>query len=72
VSFGNPDEIGASSPNVNCSLLLEIPLARLNEWKGLIHDTQQPLPSLRLSSCECQSLWKEELEHELRMKQEEK
>jgi hypothetical protein len=51
---------------------LEIPSARLNEWKGLINDTQQPLPSPGLISSERQRLWKEELEQELRMKQEEK
>jgi len=61
VSFGNLDETGAPSPSVNCSPLLEIPLARLNEWKVLIHDTQQPLPSLRLSSCERQRLGKRSL-----------
>jgi hypothetical protein len=52
---------------------LEIPSARLNEWKGFINDTQQPLPSPRLSFSERQRLWKEEeLEQELRMKREEK
>jgi hypothetical protein len=51
---------------------LEIPSARWNEWKGLINDIQQPLPSPRLSSSERQRLWKEELEQELRMKREEK
>jgi hypothetical protein len=51
---------------------LEIPSARLNEWKGLINDTQQPLPRPCLSSCERQRLWKEELEQKLRMKREEK
>jgi hypothetical protein len=44
---------------------LEIPSARLNEWKGLINDTQQLLPSPRLSSSERQRLWKEELEQSL-------
>jgi hypothetical protein len=51
---------------------LEIPSARLNEWKSLINDTQQPLPSPRLSSSERQRLWKGELEQELSMKREEK
>jgi hypothetical protein len=51
---------------------LQILSARLNEWKGLINDTQQPLPSPGLSSSERQSLWKEELEQGLRMKREEK
>jgi hypothetical protein len=51
---------------------LEIPSARLNEWKGLINDTQQPLPSPRLRSSEHQRLWKEKLEQELSMKREEK
>jgi mitogen-activated protein kinase kinase kinase len=72
VSSGSPSGTGAPSPSVNCSPLLEIPSARLNEWKGLINDTQQPLPSPSLSSSERQRLWKEELEQELRMKREEK
>ncbi len=72
MSSGSPSGTGAPSPSVNCSPLLEIPSARLNEWKGLINDTQQPLPSPSLSSSEHQSLWKEELEQELRMKREEK
>ncbi len=70
--IGSPSGTGAPSPSVNCSPLLEIPSARLNEWKGFINDTQQLLPSPRLSSCERQRLWKEELEQELRMKREEK
>jgi serine/threonine protein kinase len=72
VSSGSRSGTGAPSPSVNCSPLLEIPSARLNEWKGLINDTQQPLPSPSLSSSERQRLWKEELEQELRMKREEK
>jgi len=71
-SSGSPSGTGAPSPSVNCSPLLEILSAGLNEWKGLIIDTQQPLPSPRLSSSERQRLWKEELEQELRMKREEK
>ncbi|CAK9235153.1 unnamed protein product [Sphagnum troendelagicum] len=71
-SSGSPSGTGAPSPSVNCSPLLEILSARLNEWKGLINDTQQPLPSPCLSSSERQRLWKEELEQELRMKREEK
>ncbi len=39
VSFGSPNGTGAPSASVNCSLLLEIPSTRLNEWKGLINDT---------------------------------
>ncbi len=72
VSSGSPSGTGAPSPSVNCSPLLEIPSARLNEWKGLINDTQQPLPSPRLRSSEHQRLWKEKLEQELSMKREEK
>jgi hypothetical protein len=51
---------------------LEILSARLNELKGLINDTQQPLPSPSLSCSEHQRLWNKELEQELRMKREEK
>jgi hypothetical protein len=68
VSSGSPSGTGAPSPSVNFSPLLEIPSARLNEWKGLSNDTQQSLPSPSLSSRERQRLWKEELEQELRMK----
>ncbi len=72
VSSGSSSGTGAPSPSVNCSPLLEIPSLRLNEWKGLINDTQQPLPRPCPSSSERQRLWKEELEQELRMKREEK
>jgi hypothetical protein len=34
----------------------------LDEWKCLIDDAQELLPSLRLSSSEHQKLWREELE----------
>jgi hypothetical protein len=46
MTFGSPNGTEAPSPSVNCSPILEIPLATLNEWKGLINDTHQPLPSL--------------------------
>jgi mitogen-activated protein kinase kinase kinase len=72
VSSGSRSGAGAPSPSVNCSPLLEIPSARLNEWKVLINDSQQPLPSPGLSSSGRQSVWKEKFEQELRIKREEK
>jgi hypothetical protein len=72
VNFGNPNGTRAPSPSVNCSPLLEILSARLNESKSLINDTQQPLPSPSLNSSQRQRLWKKECELLLIMKQEEK
>jgi hypothetical protein len=62
VSSGSPNGIGAPSPSVNCSPLLEISSTRLNESKSLINHTQQPLPSPNLNSSQHQRLWKEEHE----------
>ncbi|CAM6101731.1 unnamed protein product [Calypogeia fissa] len=73
INSGSPG--GAGFPSAICSPLLEIPSPRLNEWKGLLHDAQAqhmlPPPSPGLNS-ERQKLWKEELQHELEMKREEK
>jgi hypothetical protein len=63
VSSKSPSGAKAPSSNVNCSLLSKIRLASmLDEWKCLIDDAQQLLPSPRLCSSEHQKLWKEELE----------
>ncbi|MCO5602486.1 hypothetical protein L7F22_056618 [Adiantum nelumboides] len=68
VSSGSP---GANNRSVNFHPHAESP--RLNEWKGLLQEAQQPVPSPRnLSSSEQQRLWKEELQKELEMKREEK
>eukprot|EP00250_Pteridium_aquilinum_P005821 c15855_g1_i1 orf=395-2476(+) len=68
VSSGSP---GAHNRSVNFYPHVESP--KLHEWKGLLQETQQPLPSPRnLSSSEQQRLWKEELQKELEMKREEK
>lgn len=68
VSSGSP---GAHNRGTNVCLHNESP--RLREWKGLLHETQQPVPSPRnLSPSEQQKVWKEELQKELDMKREEK
>jgi hypothetical protein len=59
MTFGSPSGTEAPSPSVNCSPILEIPATTLNEWKGLINDTHQPLPNLSLNSNEHQRFWKE-------------
>ncbi|KAI5083525.1 hypothetical protein GOP47_0003268 [Adiantum capillus-veneris] len=68
VSSGSP---GAHNRSVNFHPHADSP--RLNDWKGLLQEAQQPVPSPRnVSSSEQQRLWKEELQKELEMKREEK
>lgn len=65
------DSPGAHNRSVNFCPHAESP--RLREWKGLLQEAQQPVPSPRnLSSSEQQRLWKEELQKELELKREEK
>ncbi|KAF7805116.1 mitogen-activated protein kinase kinase kinase NPK1 [Senna tora] len=70
---GSPGSNGRSSPNVghaNDNSSQNIPSPPLNEWKGLLVDSQQEPSSPSLSFSERQRKWKEELDQELERKRE--
>ncbi|XP_028770819.1 mitogen-activated protein kinase kinase kinase NPK1 isoform X2 [Neltuma alba] len=69
----SPGSTGRSSPNVGNATdhnSQNIPSPPLNEWKGLLVDSQQEPPSPSLSFSERQKKWKEELDQELERKRE--
>ncbi|KAG4913928.1 hypothetical protein JHK85_055316 [Glycine max] len=70
---GSPGSNGRSSStvgHVNNHSPQDIPASSLNEWKGLIADSQQQPSSPSLSFSERQRKWKEELDQELERKRE--
>ncbi|XP_054800903.1 mitogen-activated protein kinase kinase kinase NPK1 [Prosopis cineraria] len=69
----SPGSNGRSSPNVGNATdhnSHDIPSPPLNEWKGLLVDSQQEPSSPSLSFSERQRKWKEELDQELERKRE--
>ncbi|KAK7284349.1 hypothetical protein RJT34_19094 [Clitoria ternatea] len=70
---GSPGSNGRSSStvgHVNNHGSKDIPASPINEWKGLIVDSQQEPSSASLSFSERQRKWKEELDQELERKRE--
>ncbi|KAG2395138.1 Mitogen-activated protein [Vigna angularis] len=70
---GSPGSNGQSSStvgHVNNHTSQDIPASPLNEWKGVIVDSQQQPSSPSLSFSERQRKWKEELDQELERKRE--
>lgn len=70
---GSPGSNGQSSStvgHVNNHTSQDIPASPLNEWKGLIVDSQQQPSSPSLNFSERQRKWKEELDQELERKRE--
>ncbi|KAH7276494.1 hypothetical protein KP509_39G009300 [Ceratopteris richardii] len=65
--------VNSGSPGVNnqSNFHAHLESPRFNDWKGLLQEAQQPVPSPKnLSASEQQRLWKEELQRELEMKRE--
>ncbi|TKY61498.1 Mitogen-activated protein kinase kinase kinase ANP1 [Spatholobus suberectus] len=70
---GSPGSNGRSSStvgHVNNHSSQDIPASPLNEWKGLIVDSQQQPSSPSINFSERQRKWKEELDQELERKRE--